>query len=68
MKIPKRRKPGSLDAATLRLMYIRRARVNFDSDIDLQEKTRIHDLSIKLGISIKEVEEIWYENDLPDFD
>lgn len=55
-------KKKALDAETLRLLYIRRARINFDKDIILQRKTRIHDVAIKIGMTVEAVEKIWNES------
>lgn len=43
-------------------LYIKRAKVNFDHEIETRRKTRIHDLMVMLGISKEEVEKIWHEN------
>lgn len=42
------------------IAYIARAKLIFDREIEIRTNTRIHDLSVQLGLTLEQVMAIWY--------
>ena len=42
-------------------MYTRRAKINFQKEIDIREHTRLHELAYTLGIPFENVKQLWYD-------
>jgi len=42
-------------------MYVRRAKLNFDVEIDIRRDTEQHNVAYTLGIPLDQVKELWDE-------
>jgi hypothetical protein len=52
---------GKISPEQLRKAYIASAKRVFYGEVQAMERTRVHEIAIKLGITAKEVEVIWNE-------
>jgi len=50
-----------IDIKDIQRLYIRRAKLNFEDEIEIRRATLKHDLMVKLAIDPVELEKFWNE-------